>query len=463
LEALDEQAGREGGVVSSRFSEYDQHDWYRVRRSLLATVKVIAETANKIAPGFVSDQGTIDIEILPVAAWASEPDRVRVVFVEDSDGERRDIGVLGAGTARWVAAAVRFACQQLRTAARLVLDPDGAPVTDPREANRIIEQARNDPLEQSCFRFEPVHTAAIYLVDEPEAHLHPRAVASVAQWLVDLAASASAVVVATHNTTILNAPREIATPVLVVSGSDGTELRTVTGDLSTALECITDELGLSRGELLLLARLALFVEGPEDVAVLEEWFRPDLDAAGVRLFSIHGIYNVSALVDSEVIAALGLKMGMLFDNADADKIRRGGQPGSNAERRMVRLRDEARRANRPIREFGLDEHDIVFYLDDAICRAKAAAFPGWRQADRAWKAVADRAWRSDERPPDFKQWVGDQYGLRLDRISVRDLARTCKAEGKVHPEVYRVVQTILAYAGRSGAYGAGDQRGGAEG
>jgi hypothetical protein len=279
----------------------------------------------------------------------------------------------------------------------------------------------------------------VYLVDEPEAHLHPKAVASVAQWLAKLAESASGVVVATHSTTVLDAPSEVATRVLVTSGPNGTLLRELRGQLATALEDVASELGLHPGELLLLTRLALFVEGPHDVAVLDEWFRADLQAAGVRLFPLHGVDNISYLVDSEVIAALGLKMAALVDDASADKIRRGGQPGSYEEGMISRLLYEARLAKRPIQAFGLDQHDIVDYLDDAVCQAKAPAFPGWRQAEKAWNRAG--------RPEEFKRWVSHEYHLALDRRSVRALARTCKAEGKVHPEVRSVIQEILAFAG----------------
>ena len=230
---------------------------------------------------------------------------------------------------------------------------------------------------------------------------------------------------------------------LVRPGPSGTELCPLMDPLAKALEDVASEFGLAPGELLLLTRLALFVEGPHDVAVLEEWFGRDLQAAGVRLFPLHGLDNVSYLVDSEVIAALGLKMAALVDNADADKVRRGGEPGSYEEGMVFRLLEEARLSKRPIRAFGLDQHDIVDYLDDAVCKAKAPAFPGWRQAEKAWNRA--------ERPEKFKTWVSQEYQLRLDRESVRALARTCKAEGKIHSEVRCIVQEILHLRGTVGS------------
>jgi hypothetical protein len=432
LEALDDK----GVARRAEFVDSYAEEWFRVRHSLLATAELIAQRATEIAPTFVSEQGEIAIEILPIAAWASQPARLRVRFV-DQNLVWHDIDVLGAGTARWVAASVRLACQELATASRVVIDAERKLVTNPDEANRIIKEAENDRTIPSCFRFDPVPTYAIYLVDEPEAHLHPKAVTSVTQWLIKLAESASGVAVATHNTTVLDAPSETATRVLVRPGPRGAELRPLTGSLATALQEFAPELGLTQGELLLHTRLALFVEGPHDLAVLEEWFGPDLRSAGVRMFPVHGIRNASALVNSEIIAALGLKTAILADNASIDKILRGGQPGSSEERTILRLLAEAKRANRLIRAYGLDERDIVYYLEDAVCQAAAPKFPGWQRADKEWKAAG--------RSPDIKKWVFDKYQLRLNREEVRTLARA----STVHPEVSPVIHEILGYADRS--------------
>jgi hypothetical protein len=54
-----------------------------------------------------------------------------IATVAGAQEDRRDIDVLGAGTARWVAASVRLACQQLATSARIVIGADGNPVTNP--------------------------------------------------------------------------------------------------------------------------------------------------------------------------------------------------------------------------------------------------------------------------------------------------------------------------------------------
>lgn len=91
-------------LTPDSIQDYSVGDWYRVRHSVLATAQVIAAEANRAAPGFVQDQGTIAIEVIPVGAWNSGA-RVRATFT-GPDGTRRDLSVTGSGTARWAAAAV---------------------------------------------------------------------------------------------------------------------------------------------------------------------------------------------------------------------------------------------------------------------------------------------------------------------------------------------------------------------
>ncbi|MGP8208792.1 MAG: hypothetical protein ACLQVK_22530 [Acidimicrobiales bacterium] len=50
-------------------------------------------------------------------------------------------------------------------------------------------------------------------------------------------------------------------------------------------------LGLTKADLPLLRGRVLFVEGPHDVAVLEEWLGRLLSAAGVRVIPTHGTKN----------------------------------------------------------------------------------------------------------------------------------------------------------------------------
>jgi hypothetical protein len=411
-------------------------DWYRVRHSVLAAAKLIEAEANKVAPGFVAEQGMIGIEILPVSVWGGGLPRVRATFTEYGD-EARDLKVVGAGTARWVAAAVRLACRRLEAGRQVVTDDAGAIVTDEAEKRRIVTQARQAPLTQHAVRLEPSDAAAVYIADEPEAHLHPAALQSVRQWLTRLAATAATVLVATHSTALLDSTSELVQRVLVTRSQDRTHLRRMTGSLAGELARVADDLGLTRGELLLMTRLALFVEGPHDQIILEEWFGDDLQAAGIHVFPVHGVDNLPGLAESEITTALGIRIATLSDDTSLPRAS-SGSPRTRGEQAVSRLLAEAARSGIQVRAVGLDKPDILYYLDEAICQRTAPAFPGWDAAQAERSNTGSRA--------PWKRWVEDQYALPLTRESIRQLARTCRQEEKIPAELAQKIQELTAYA-----------------
>jgi AAA domain, putative AbiEii toxin, Type IV TA system/AAA domain len=228
-------------VIPDIFRSTSAGEWYRVRHSVLATAAVIASEANKVAPSFVVEQGTIGIEILPVSFWGGGLPRIRAAFAEHG-GETRDLRVVGAGTARWVAAAVRLACRRLETGRQVVTDDVGVVVTDEAKRRRIVMEARQEPFTQHAVRLEPSDAAAVYIADEPEAHLHPVALHSVRQWLTQLAATASTVLVATHSTAFLDSTSELVHRILVIRKDHRTHLRRITGAMASELALVADDL-----------------------------------------------------------------------------------------------------------------------------------------------------------------------------------------------------------------------------
>ena len=151
-----------------------------------------------------------------------------------------------------------------------------------------MRAARSEPLSQRAVRLESADAPGVYVVDEPEAHLHPRAIASVRSWLGELARTATAVLAASHSPMLLDTDSPLAARVLVLSRDGGTELHAVTGTADNSLAETAGELGITKGDLLLMTRLVLFVEGIHDVIILSEWFSSDLRDAGIRVFPVHG-------------------------------------------------------------------------------------------------------------------------------------------------------------------------------
>jgi AAA domain, putative AbiEii toxin, Type IV TA system len=223
LEGKVEDSRRTRVVRAKLFGRYDEGDWFRVRPTIIATANLIAARANEIAPSFVREGCDIEVEVLPLGAWSSAESRVRVILREWA-GDGRDLKVVGSGTARWVAAAVRLACQQLRQGQRTVTASDGRVVTDPLESNELIRSGAAEPFTQTSLKLVPGSSKpVVYIVDEPEAHLHPLAVRSVIEWLRGLVGTAATVVVTTHHPAFLDTAGTATQLVLVTRSVTGSE------------------------------------------------------------------------------------------------------------------------------------------------------------------------------------------------------------------------------------------------
>jgi AAA domain, putative AbiEii toxin, Type IV TA system len=413
-------------------------DWYRVRHSILAVAAVIEQEANRVAPSFIQDQGLIGVEVLPMSVWGLEDHRVRVTFT-GRDGERRDVRVVGAGTARWAAAAVQLACRRLEKGRRVVTDQAGIVVGDLEATRELVQAARTEPLSQSTVRLEPLNAPGVYVVDEPEAHLHPLAIASIRAWLEGLArAAGTTVLAATHSPILLNTSSGHATRVLVLPRDGGTELHPVASTMDDRLAAAANELGITRGDLLLMTRLGVFVEGPHDVIILSEWFGDELRGSGIRVFPAHGADNFGeitttkpGLVGSEIIGALGIRMAVISDKRPTR--------GERTTNRVVR---EGNQQGYSITAFDLSEEDILFYLDEQVCREFAPHFPGWQDARNA----AHRAERRNRDARKWKKWISESYGLDLSRDGVRQIAAECRRENHIAPELRDMVQQLTALA-----------------
>lgn len=430
----------EGRAVRADIADrYDQHDWYRVRHSLLAAAKVVEAEANRVAPGFVKGQGTIGVEVLPVAVWGPGGRRVRATFTERDKG-KRDLKVAGAGTSRWAAAAIRLACRRLMQGRQVVLDSAGKPTNDDGERRRIVIEAHAAPLTQTAVQLAPADSPAVYIADEPESHLHPAALQSVRGWLSQLAETAAAVLVATHSTAVLDSPPRRIHRILVLPSAEGTVLREMTGALDDELARISDVLGLTKGELLLLARLALFVEGPHDQIILTEWFGDQLRAAGIHVFPVRGANNLPGLITAGIVPALGIRLATMSDGTSIARAM-AGTPQTKGEIAVARLLSEAAQARVQVHAVGLGKPDILFYLDEETCRQAAPDFPGWEVAIANWQNSGSHA--------PWKRWVKIAYALPLTHDGIRNLARECKNRQKIPAELSESVAALIDYASGS--------------
>jgi len=187
-----------------------------------------------------------------------------------------------------------------------------------------------------------------------------------------------------------------------------------------------------------MTRLGVFVEGPHDVIILSEWFGDELRGSGIRIFPAHGADNFGeivatkpGLVGSEIIGALGIRMAVISDKRPAH-----GEPTT------MRIVREGKQAGYDITAIGLSEEDILFYLDERVCRQFAPDFPGWQAARNA----ARRAERRNRDARKWKRWISDNYGLDLSRDGIRQIAAECRRENHIAPELKLVVRQLTALA-----------------
>jgi hypothetical protein len=428
----------------------------------------VADAANRISshlqgllPTFIRELGEVQVVVRTPDSWTPGSRRVRVEFIEN--GESLEIDQVGSGVARWIALATRLACAELLAARRIGSRNPRSPNLSwlPEETDlerEVRRRAHNDeiyqlqawkidPNELANVRFETSGSNTIVLIDEPEAHLHPRAVRSIARWLRETSTRVSAVVVATHNPELINIDSLSSQKVLF--RRDGDESRvTIWDGIGSNLDAFAESFGLTAADLLQLSRLMLFVEGPHDEIVLRCFFGDVLDAAGVTVLVLHGAKNASMILESEIVVKVGIPVGVLVDNADVEKVKQGTRT-TYEESLIGRLLREWAAKDREIKTFGLLRGDIIEYLDPSVCSEVARRpFRDWRSVRSEYDLYVRHLNESapNTKGLDFKRWVAREYGLTFSRDSIEDLALKTRERILIPDEMTALVASLVMAA-----------------
>ena len=261
----------------------------------------------------------------------------------------------------------------------------------------------------------------LYLIDEPERHLHPRIQRHLASWMSDLMrVHGSQGLIVTHSVPFVN-----QADVLVYVERSGTRsnARACSRAELDDLGHIAQELGLDRGQLLAGVSIMLFVEGPSDQYVLESLFSNRLRSMGAIVVPLHGATQVAQLVDSQLLVRYcPAKIAVLFDGLDEETLtrlmgsRRQLEQTANSEkleeremgRLLLALSDQGRSAT----PLGLPYKDVLDVLDEEAIRialpaplsTKAVAFPAHRLAQNEYVV---RRRKGESR----KQFYQRRYGI----------------------------------------------------
>ena len=285
--------GRDTGGWLEPVGEGENAGAWRVRPLVGDRLDQLAKLATDLLPDFID--GSIRVEFHVPTDWDDAP-KVRVSFQERGESERHSLEDFGRGASRWMAIAVQVALRLMEE--------------DQQITKLGVTGARN-------------FSAHVLLVDEPEAHLHPSAVASVVRWCQRMVDYGFTVIAASHHEEFLRASGDDVTFVKVsrevtpwnaeepreTRTQSRTKARTLPITATSTLQEMAEELGMHPAAALSLYRAVLFVEGPLDEAVLDEYAGPAFDAAGVTIIPIHGTKNLEGLIDGEFTTRLGIKNG----------------------------------------------------------------------------------------------------------------------------------------------------------
>jgi len=432
---------------------------WRVAPGIIESVDRISRRVDEILPSFIREMATVRLTLKPPGNWTPNGSRVDIEILE---GKRRlNSDQVGAGTARWISLTIRLACGELLAAKRVgAMDQllQTGRLTHADELANVFQEQDEEELNSEPWQLNPValreieldivKSNTVVLIDEPEAHLHPRAVRSIASWLEETSSRVSAVVVATHHPELINIHSFGVQKVLLSRIGPKSEVTVWDGTRGSSLDSFAESFGLTDSAILQMSRLMLFVEGPHDEIILRTFFGDVLDSGGVTVLVLHGLKNASMILESEVVAKIGIPVGVLADNADIERVKGGTR--TNYEESMIgRLIREWEAAGRELRPFGLLRSDIIEYLDPQVCSGAAKKpLRDWDDVRSRYEAHKKRIQEDTpgSKSPDFKKWVTKEYGLALARGNVESLAQECRNRDLIPEAMRNLAASIIATA-----------------
>jgi putative ATP-dependent endonuclease of the OLD family len=158
----------------------------------------------------------------------------------------------------------------------------------------------------------------IFLIEEPEVHLHPALETSVMQYLKRISSNCQ-VFITTHSTNFLDMG-EIKN-VYLISRSESTHIHTL--DIGEAQIMIPKELGMRLSSLFMYDRL-VFVEGPSDESIIREFasiLGVNFGQSNVGFIHLRGIRNFVSYAAEETLDFLSkrqVKMWFIIDRDEKD-------------------------------------------------------------------------------------------------------------------------------------------------
>jgi energy-coupling factor transporter ATP-binding protein EcfA2 len=445
-----------------------------VAPSARALCGLASRLSTALAPPFVSDSHSIDISIEPFPDWDRGGPGLALELSRGSD-VRFPVRRAADGYKVWLQLALLESVAILRRYSELLHSLLGEAIasrSSPADAKttrqwktylaavalleRFTDSTAHAPVEQFIALRNVGHR--LYLIDEPEQHLHPRLQRSATRWLSEAGtASGSQCIVVTHSPHYLRIPGDVAFAYLQrieIKGTPRISIRRLTPQLLSAADDVAADMGFDRGELMNSVSAVVFVEGQADKQFLEALSGAELHHAGVLLVPIHGAVSAQrkGLVDSEIVLSItAAKLAVLLDNlveaewrglqTDPDLCRETARSSKKTElKAMAEILSRAQEVGRIIEPLGIPVPDIFDLLDEDLLRKRFPSFPGHSSAREGWLRA------NQKQKVNWKSFYLDRYGIAVEPNLFGSVAAEMAADHRCPAQVTELVGRLKELA-----------------
>jgi AAA domain, putative AbiEii toxin, Type IV TA system len=289
----------------------------------------------------------------------------------------------------------------------------------------------------------------LYIIDEPERHLHPCVQREAAQWLRDrMRERRTQALIATHSPAFLNPADDVEFLALRRSTRAGYRFDPVS---IAACDELAGELGFDRGELLTRVEMFLFVEGITDELVLTELFGEDLARSRTCVVPIHGARKHQGAISAEALLRFTTApASILLDNVPADitdqllvdrnfrdEVRASGTRWAELQW-IADIVETSMALKRSIRPLSIPTSDIFDLLDERLLHD---AYPRFRSHERARVDLTVAQTRSEKRI-NSKAFRNDRYGIPNTIEPYRKVLPIMRARGIKPPALVRIMNEL---------------------
>ena len=451
---------------------------------ILLARDLLQKNVNKFLPEFISDSNNFIIEILNPKFWHDkgrvvagltrkptyEEELDRLVLVQNAKNSLQNkmnfnwrllstsksgsfipISESGSGIERWVTTTLAICTNEMLRADPEIngmgidlqefveeiydLHEDGEP-SDNEVYNQLTSVELNIDLSNT-----------VVLIDEPEAFLHPGAISSIGKWIQDMAIQSAGFIVVTHNSKIFDIELINSKRIVMIKEKSTSKIRELNTDVS-AMGQWAEDIGITTGELFLLTKRWLIVEGEVDKIILTTWYKKLFAERGIRCVSASGSGNITYLMQVDFLAGIGSNVTVLLDKAasgaqeiDLSILQRN--IANHMKEDLVKpdqLIDSKLSAGEIRFIAQAHQHeDIWFYLEPEIIKRVAQNNVRSFSPKGQWDFTSwDEAWNIH-----FQNWLDGKPGY----IARRDATKKLKKTVKQFKEFMREEQDIVFSAG----------------